>query len=137
MKKNNKRRDVFKKREKRVYLLQEFACGQVVCFIGTIEVESFDHACAAFVCVELLNHHDVGVKVQFPTSINTHATTDTVQQGFHLNIVQEHITFDTSILSWTHACVCVLLVRVCMYASTCACVCETVCSQVTSLVTVV
>lgn len=119
----------FKKKEKRVYLLQEFACGQVVRFIGTIEVESFDHACAAFVCVELLNHHDVGVKVQFPTSINTHATTDTVQQGFHLNIVQEHITFDTSILSCTHACVCA--------SSACACVCETVCSQVTSLVTVV
>jgi len=119
MKKNNKRR-FFKKKEKRVYLLQEFACGQVVRFIGTIEVESFDHACAAFVCVELLDHHDVGVKVQFPTSINTHATTDTVQQGFHLNIVQEHITFDTSILSCTHACVCVLLVRVHVCVRQCA-----------------
>lgn len=115
------------KKEKKAYLLQEFACGQVVRFIGTIEVESFDHACAAFICVELLDHHDVGVKVQFPTSINTHATTDTVQQGFHLNIVREHITFDTSILSCTHACVCAS--SVCMYASMCACVCVRQCAH--------
>ena len=47
-----------------------------------------------------------------------------------------HIWYFHSFLD-TCMCVCVLLVRVCMYASTCACVCETVCSQVTSLVTVV
>ena len=72
-------RDREQRQRERAYFLQEFACGQVVCFIGTIEVESLDHARSIFICFELLNHHDVGVKVHFPTSINTHATTDTVQ----------------------------------------------------------
>lgn len=69
------------------YLLQEFACGQVVRFIGTIEVESFDHARSTFIGVELLDHHDVGVKVHLPATINNHSTA--VQLVLHLNILQE------------------------------------------------